>query len=208
MSALKAITEVTGTGVPIPGDDIDTDRIIPARYLKAITFDELGPHLFHDERWTETGEAKAHPLNDERYEGANILISGDNFGCGSSREHAPQSLVRHGIRAVIAGSFAGIFFGNSTKIGLVCVQVERASLERITRAVQQDPGARISIDLLQGRVTVGELQVPCQIPESARRALTGGYWDPIAQLLESGDQIDALAAQLGYRNATRPGSTG
>src|SRR5688572_22316235 len=114
--ALAKITAVTGRAVYVPGDDIDTDRIIPARFMKCVTFDGLGAHLFHDVRWDESGASKGHSLDDPRFKGASILISNSNFGCGSSREHAPQALAKHGIRAVIAESFAEIFFGNSTTL--------------------------------------------------------------------------------------------
>jgi 3-isopropylmalate/(R)-2-methylmalate dehydratase small subunit len=119
--ASTPINQVTGKGVYVPGDDIDTDRIIPARFMKCITFDGLGEYLFYDVRKTEGGEDKEHNLNDPRFSGANIILSGNNFGCGSSREHAPQSILRAGFNAVIAGSFAEIFFGNSTNLGIVCV---------------------------------------------------------------------------------------
>ena len=125
------IKKVTGKGVFVPGDDIDTDRIIPARFMKCITFDGLGEYLFHDVRKTESGEDKQHNLNDPRFAQASILVSGNNFGCGSSREHAPQSILRAGYNAVIAGSFAEIFFGNSTNLGVVCVIASDADREII-----------------------------------------------------------------------------
>ncbi|HEY3592534.1 MAG TPA: 3-isopropylmalate dehydratase small subunit, partial [Polyangiaceae bacterium] len=114
--ALAKIQQVTGRAVPVPGEDLDTDRIIPARFLRCVTFDGLGEHLFRDERFRQDGTMTDHPLNDPRYQGATILVAGRNFGCGSSREHAPQSIAKYGIRAMIAESFAEIFFGNSTAL--------------------------------------------------------------------------------------------
>src|SRR5690606_14986619 len=119
--ALPKIVKVQGRGVYVPGDDIDTDRIIPARFMKCVTFDGLGAYAFYDARFDEQGNSKGHPLDDPRFRGATILLSNSNFGCGSSREHAPQALSKFGIRAIIAESFAEIFFGNATTLGMPCV---------------------------------------------------------------------------------------
>lgn len=200
--ALEPITVVAGRAVHVPGDDIDTDRIIPARYLKCVTFDDLGEHLFKDVRFDEEGRPKGHPLDDPRFEGASILLSGANFGCGSSREHAPQSLYRHGIRAIIAVSFAEIFFGNCTTLGLPCLEASREEISRIARAVATDPGLELTIDLERCQVTAGELAIEVRIDESARNALMNGRWDPIADLLEGRDQVSATAESLPYLRST------
>src|SRR5882757_4404325 len=154
--ALAKIKEVTGRAVRVPGEDLDTDRIIPARYLRCVTFDGLGEHLFKDVRFREDGTPTDHPLNDPRFAGATILVAGRNFGCGSSREHAPQSIAKHGFRAMIAESFAEIFFGNSTALGMPCVSLERGDLERLSARIQTHPEAIVTVDLVQGIVQVGD----------------------------------------------------
>ena len=151
--ALEKITRVAGRAVHVPGNDIDTDRIIPARYLKCVTFDGLGEFLFHDVRKNADGSDKPHPLNDPRRKGASILLTGANFGCGSSREHAPQALQKHGIRAVIAEGFAEIFLGNSTTLGMPCVVASRDDISRIAAAVEADPATEVAIDLAAQRVS-------------------------------------------------------
>ncbi|MEJ2292828.1 MAG: 3-isopropylmalate dehydratase small subunit [Deinococcales bacterium] len=196
--ALEKIRQIRGRAVPLPGDDIDTDRIIPARYLKCVTFDGLGDALFYDERFDEHGEPKAQPLNDPRFEGASILISGSNFGCGSSREHAPQSIARAGFRAVIAESFAEIFFGNATTLGLVCMAVAPDARRALTEAVRTDPGLEIELDVEAGRVRAGEMELDAHLPPSAREALLEGYWDPLGELLEGVPEVQAVAERLGH----------
>ena len=196
--ALAKITQITGTGVPVRGDDLDTDRIIPARYMKCVTFDGLGEFMFYDVRFDENGNPKNHPLNEERYKNATILISGNNFGCGSSREHAPQAIYRYGIRAVIAEGFAEIFFGNSTTLGLPCVSVSHEDRETLQQLVEKDANAEISIDLENKTITAAGQTFNCDIRESAREVLTNGHWDPITELLESGDAVDKVATAVGY----------
>jgi 3-isopropylmalate/(R)-2-methylmalate dehydratase small subunit len=162
------INQVTGKGVFVPGDDVDTDRIIPARFMKCITFDGLGEYLFYDVRKTESGEDKKHNLNDPRFAEASIIISGNNFGCGSSREHAPQSILRAGYVAVIAGSFAEIFFGNSTNLGVVCAIASDVDRKAIAQAIDINPDIEISIDVENLRICYGENSVPCEIKPGAR----------------------------------------
>jgi 3-isopropylmalate/(R)-2-methylmalate dehydratase small subunit len=196
--ALPKITSVTGTGVYVPGSDIDTDRIIPARFMKCVTFDGLGEFAFYDVRFDEAGEPKPHPLNDPRFRGASILLSGVNFGCGSSREHAPQALYRFGFRAVVAESFAEIFFGNSTTLGIPCVTAGQADIAALAAAVERDPALEITVDVAGRRLTAGSLSFPVGLPDSAHEALVGGRWDPIAELLEGAGAVDATAAKLSY----------
>src|SRR5690606_3942876 len=187
--------------VLIAGKDIDTDRIIPARYLKCVTFDDLGEGLFYDERFTEDGVSKGHALDDPARAGASILVSGDNFGCGSSREHAPQSIMRAGFKGIVAGSFAEIFFGNSTALGLVCARLGTQDLADLSAKVAADPTLVVAIDVEDRRVSVGEVSYPADIAESAREALTTGYWDPIGELLEGVPDVLATAASLGHEKA-------
>lgn len=197
--ALEKITQISGRGVHVPGSDIDTDRIIPARFMKCVTFDGLGDYLFYDVRFNEDGSKKNHPLDDPRFAGANILISGENFGCGSSREHAPQALNRFGIHAVIAHSFAEIFFGNCTTLGMPCVIASVADIQTLTTAIETDPSLEITIDIANSQVTYGEGQsIAVTIPDTASDALINGRWDPIAELLESETEVAATIAAAGY----------
>ena len=198
---LAKITAVTARPLVIPGDDIDTDRIIPARFLKCITFDGLGEFAFADERKHPDGTLKDHPLNEPAAKGCGILVSGFNFGCGSSREHAPQSILRAGFKAVIAGSYAEIFFGNSTGIGLVCVALTREQLAELNTWVYSNPGAEITVDLVNLKVTAGDKSWPCTLAASAREGLVNGKWDAIADLLDAGSAIDTTAATLPYVGA-------
>jgi 3-isopropylmalate/(R)-2-methylmalate dehydratase small subunit len=198
--ALDPVTQVTGRGVFIPGADIDTDRIIPARFMKCVTFDGLGEFAFYDVRFnSETGEKTDHPLNDPRFEGASILVAGVNFGCGSSREHAPQSLRKYGFNGVIAESFAEIFYGNSTTLAMPCVIAPAADIAKLREAIEADPATEITIDVENLRVhTSGGLDFPVTMPESSREALVSGRWDPIQELLDNEAAIDATARGLHY----------
>jgi len=196
--ALEKVLKVSGSAVYVPGDDIDTDRIIPARFMKCVTFDGLGAHLFHDVRFNEDGSKKAHALNAPERQGAKILLSNSNFGCGSSREHAPQALSKYGFKAVIAESFAEIFFGNSTTLGIPCVSVSHESVLALAAATEKNPALELTIDLENQVVTAGELSVPFTIKSGARDALTRGMWDPIGQLLDGAPAVAALTKRLPY----------
>ena len=191
---MPEIKQVTGTGIPLLADDIDTDRIIPARYLRCVTFDALGPHAFEDDR----RQNPAHPFNDDRYAGGRILISGRNFGCGSSREHAPQSLLRWGVQAVIAESFAEIFFGNCTALGVPCVTAARTDLERLAAAVRDQPQTPLAVDLQTCEVRWGDQQITVAIPASARTALLSGRYDFLAQLLDAAPQVAQKSGTVPY----------
>ena len=195
------IKQVTGKGVFVPGDDIDTDRIIPARFMKCITFDGLGEYLFYDVRKTESGEDKKHNLNDHRFAEASIIVSGNNFGCGSSREHAPQSILRAGYNAVIAGSFAEIFFGNSTNLGVVCVIASDTDREIIAKAIDTNPEIEITIDVEDHKIWFGDQSVPCEIKPGARDSLLSGNYDPLDELLVASDAVSRTAAALTYMQA-------
>jgi 3-isopropylmalate/(R)-2-methylmalate dehydratase small subunit len=196
--ALEKIVKVSGTAVHVPGSDIDTDRIIPARFMKCVTFDGLGDYLFYDVRKHADGSDKEHPLNDARFKGASILLAGVNFGCGSSREHAPQAIYRYGFRAVIAESFAEIFFGNCTTLGIPCAVATAGDLADLRAAVEADPTVTVTIDVDACRVQCGDRSFPVHIPDTAREALISGHWDAIADLIEGIPSVEATAAQLPY----------
>ena len=196
--ALAQIKDVSGTGIHLPGDDIDTDRIIPARYLKCVTFDDLAGTHFYDVRFDPDGKPTGHPLDDPRFAGASIMLSGSNFGCGSSREHAPQAIYRSGFRAIIAESFAEIFFGNSTTLGMPCVSASHEDIESLAAAIEEDPGTGIRIDLEGMTVSYGDRNFAITMPDSARQALTAGRWDPIQELLDNEKEITSVGDGLAY----------
>ncbi len=190
------IQSVRGRGCALRGDDIDTDRIIPARFMRVVTFDGLGEHAFEDDRAQAKGD---HPLDDERFAGATILVVERNFGCGSSREHAPQALARFGFRAFLGASFAEIFLGNCTALGLPCATLAAGDLERVMESVELDPAQELILDLAAETLTVPRLgTLRASVPEGARRQLLEGTWDATTVLLEAGDTIEATAARLPY----------
>jgi 3-isopropylmalate/(R)-2-methylmalate dehydratase small subunit len=197
---LEPVKQVTGRAVFIPGADIDTDRIIPARFMKCVTFDGLGEFAFYDVRFNpDTGEKTDHPLNDPRFEEASILLAGVNFGCGSSREHAPQSLRKYGFNGIIAESFAEIFFGNSTTLAMPCVIAKGADIASLREAIEADPSIEVTIDVdkLEVRASNG-IRFSVTMPDSARDALVSGRWDPIQELLDNEAAIQARARELHY----------
>jgi 3-isopropylmalate/(R)-2-methylmalate dehydratase small subunit len=196
--ALAEIKQVVGRGVYIPGDDIDTDQIVPARFLVSVTFDGLGQALFYDARFDRDNKPKNHPLNDARFQGASIALCNANFGCGSSREHAPQAFHKAGFRAIIAESFAEIFFGNSTTLGIPCVSLSRAQIAELAAAVERDPSTEITVDVEKLEVRAIGKTYKAELKPSARDALVRGEWDPIAQLLEDKAAVAAKAKQLPY----------
>ena len=194
-NALTKIESVSGRACVVRGDDIDTDRIIPARFMKVVTFDDMGEHLFKDARLQAKGE---HPLDDERFAGAKILVSGQNFGCGSSREHAPQALMRFGFDGFVAGSFAEIFAGNCTAMGLVCLAIAAEDLEDLTDSIELDPTQKLEIDVATQTVSYREGVIQGEIPGGSHTQLLQGTWDATSVLLEAGDAIDETAARLPY----------
>ncbi len=196
--SLEKVRKINGRSVYVPGNDIDTDRIIPARFMKCITFDGLGEYLFYDVRKDLDGNDKNHPLNEPRYFGASVLISNANFGCGSSREHAPQALYRYGFRAVIAESFAEIFFGNCCALGIPCVVATQESIKSLTELISVVPETEISIDVVNSEVCAGDLKFAVNIPSGAKEALMNGKWDPIEELQEAEEPIAHLVTELGY----------
>jgi 3-isopropylmalate/(R)-2-methylmalate dehydratase small subunit len=196
--ALAKITQVNGTAVYVPGSDIDTDRIIPARFMKCVTFDGLGEYAFYDVRYDKDGQPTGHPLDNPRFKGASVLLSGTNFGCGSSREHAPQALYRFGFRAVIAESFAEIFFGNCTTLGIPCVCATTEDIKALAAAIEADPTISVKVDLDAQRVFYGDQNFTVAMAETARDALTTGQWDPIAGLLENKGAVHAKMQEFGW----------
>ena len=201
--SLEKITQVTGRGVYVPGDDIDTDRIIPARFMKCVTFDGLGEFAFADAKAAEKAAGRVHPLDDPRFTGATVLISGSNFGCGSSREHAPQALSRYGFRAIIAESFAEIFFGNSTTLGIPCVKMSKQDIEDLAALIGKTPTVQITLDLTENKVTVDDVDFSAEfsIPGHAREPLMNGRWDSIADLVDGLEDVRARVAAIPYLSA-------
>lgn len=192
---LIKIERVEGRGCVVRGDDVDTDRIIPARFMKEVTFDTMGEHAFEDARLAAKGE---HPLDQERFHGSSILIVGQNFGCGSSREHAPQSLMRFGFNGFIGGSFAEIFFGNCTALGLPCVTLSDADLASVMDSVELDPTQSIEIDVQASKVRCRAGEFEAGVPAGTRKMLLEGSWDATRVLLDAGDLIEQTAAGLPY----------
>ena len=194
IEAAHRIVSVEGTALPLRGDDIDTDRIMPARFLRAVSFEGLERHLFEDDR----AASPQHPFNDPRYTGASILIVNGNFGCGSSREHAPQGLARAGIRAVVGESFSEIFQGNAAMLGMPCFAVDRAAAATLQALVESAPETTIAADVAGGRITAGGLSIEASLPPALRDAFLSGQWNPTAMLLDRYDEVRAVAGRLPY----------
>ena len=190
------VKSVIGTGVPLLLDDIDTDRIIPARFLRSVTFDGLGKHVFEDDRKQDPH----HPFSQSQYQHASVLIAGRNFGCGSSREHAPQSLMRWGIKAIVAESFAEIFFGNCGVLGIAAVRASRDDLTTVAAKIGHDPDIELTVDLQALSVTAGQTVVSVEMPDSLRDALVTGEWDFLSELLSAQDEVTAHAGTVPYLN--------
>lgn len=201
--SLAKITLVRASAVAVPGDDIDTDRIIPARFLRCVTFDGLGEHAFRDERTGPDGKERAHPLNTPEAAAVSkakkgVMVVGFNFGCGSSREHAPQSIWRFGFTAIVGGSFAEIFFGNSTALGVPCLSLSKDDLAELTALVQKQPGVEVTVDVEGLKVSCEGRSWEATIPAAARDGLINGKWDPIADLLGDDGAVNKTANGLAY----------
>ena len=186
--------QVVGRGIPLPGNDIDTDRVIPARFLKAVTFEGMGEHAFEDAR----KQNPEHPFAQAVYQGASVLVVGQNFGCGSSREHAPQALMRWGIRAIVGGSFGEIFFGNCVMLGIPCLVATQADLEWLQKAIGRSPQEPVVVDVEKQEVRFGDRVITATVPDGPRNQLVAGTWDSTAVLLEAGPAIEATAKKLPY----------
>ncbi len=190
----SAISHLRGRALPLRGNDVDTDRIMPARFLRAVSFDGLEAHLFEDDRATDP----AHPFSDPRYAGARILVVNANFGCGSSREHAPQALVRFGIRAVVGQSFSEIFQGNAAMLGLPCFTAPQADVQRLQTLIEQAPETTIVARVDTGTVGAGMLIIDAALPPALRETFLSGQWNPTSMLLDRYDEVQAVAQQLPY----------
>ncbi len=194
----SVIRRLAGRAVAVRGNDIDTDRIIPARFMKTVSFDSLGQHAFHDVRWDPAGKPLGHPFDSPSHAGAAILLANRNFGCGSSREHAPQALAAWGIRAMVAESFAEIFAGNCTAIGIPVVEVAAGDAETLMRLAEAQPQSELDLDLEAQRLQAGGQSFPVRMPEARRKVFLTGSWDTVGLLLEGLEQIRAAAARLPY----------
>lgn len=192
---VSEVKAVVGRGISLVGNDIDTDRIIPARFLKCVTFEGLGQHAFADDRAQLQGE---HPFDQAEYQGASILVVNRNFGCGSSREHAPQAIAKWGIKALVGESFAEIFFGNCVAIGVPCVTASAEDVKRLQGAIAAHPQAEMSLDLDAKQARIGEVVVPIAMGEGPRQMFVTGTWDACGQLVAQADAIAATASKLPY----------
>ncbi len=195
---VPSVTSVSGTGIPVHGNDIDTDQIIPARFMKVVTFDGLGEFAFFDQRFDDEDNEKEHPFNEPQYQDANVMVVNANFGCGSSREHAPQALVRWGIDAIIGESFAEIFAGNCLALGVPTVTADTETVEAIQSWVAENPDEDIHIDVENETVTYGETTVAVTVNDAQRKALVDGIWDTTALMSANKAEIEKTAAALPY----------
>ncbi len=198
--ASNRITRVSGRAMVIRGDDIDTDRIIPARFLKEITFSNLGKYPFYDERFNADGSERPHPFNEQRNQGTQILIVNKNFGCGSSREHAPQALMRWGIKAIVGETFAEIFASNCVTIGIPAIRVDEQQLRQIQDVADSDAELVWSVDLDPPRIESDRISAQAQMSEQHRTALVDGLWNSTDLLLENAGLTKQLSEQLPYMN--------
>jgi 3-isopropylmalate/(R)-2-methylmalate dehydratase small subunit len=196
MSDEQHITEVSGTGVPIPGDDVDTDQILPARFLKEVTFENMGEYLFYDVRRDDDGSLNDHPLN--VYDDASIAVVNSNFGCGSSREHAPQAMMRWGIDGVVGESFAEIFRDNCKSIGIPAVTADRETVNELQSWIEANPDGEIEIDVESSVVRYDDREIGVEIDDGMREALVEGIWDTTALMYSNLSKVERVAADLPY----------
>lgn len=197
---MPAITSLSGRGVPVRGNDIDTDRIIPARYLRCVTFEGLGAHAFADDRAQLRAAGKLHAFDDPRFVGARILVGNANFGCGSSREHAPQAIAKWGVQGLVAVSFAEIFFGNCLAMGIPCLTLAPADADALQSAIEAEPGLEITLDIEGRTVRTATCSWSAELADGPRQMLLRGSWDATAGLLEGLDEVRSCAARLPYLN--------
>jgi 3-isopropylmalate/(R)-2-methylmalate dehydratase small subunit len=195
---MNEIRLIIGRGIPVRGNDIDTDRIIPARFLRCVTFDGLGEHAFADDRKQLAAQGKKHSFDDARYAGASVLVVNSNFGCGSSREHAPQAIAKWGIKAIVGVSFSEIFFGNCVAMGLPALRVSATDSEAIQAAIEKNPDAEVTVDVDQLSVRVGPLAWNAQMGDGHRKQFLTGQWDATAGLIAGLEQVKNTAAKLPY----------
>ena len=200
--AIEKIRSIRGAALPLRGDNIDTDRIIPARFLRSVSFEGLEQHLFEDDiRQADAAAAGTHALTNARFSQASILVVNRNFGCGSSREHAPQAIRRRGFSAVVGESFSEIFFGNSVALGMPCVTARASDIEALQSAIERDPARVIAIDLESLTLTGGDQPIAISLPAAARESFLEGTWDATALLLDRFEEVEAVAKRLPYMRA-------
>ena len=199
--AIEQITRITGRALPLRGNDIDTDRIIPARFLRSVSCEGLETHLFEDDIAQSPGQA--HPITDPRFAGAEILLVNRNFGCGSSREHAPQAIRRRGFRAVVGESFSEIFFGNSVALGMPCLSASAADVARLQTVIEAAPDTPVALDLREQQLHCGDLRITVQLPAAARESFLDGSWDATGLLLDRYEDVERTSARLPYINGWR-----
>jgi 3-isopropylmalate/(R)-2-methylmalate dehydratase small subunit len=195
---IPTVRSVEGTGIPIRGNDVDTDQIIPARFLKVVTFDGLGQFAFFDQRFTDHDEPKDHPMNEDRFRAGNVMVVNGNFGCGSSREHAPQALKRWGIDALVGESFAEIFAGNCLALGIPTVTADQADVEALQDWVEDNPDGDIEVDVATETVTYGDTTVSATVDDAQRTALVDGVWDTTALMQSNHGEVVRTARELPY----------
>ncbi|WP_254524761.1 3-isopropylmalate dehydratase small subunit [Natrinema caseinilyticum] len=199
---IPEVNFVAGSGVPIRGNDIDTDQIIPARFMKVVTFDGLGEFAFFDLRFDDDDDPKAHPFNEDRYQDSSVMVVNSNFGCGSSREHAPQALMRWGIDAIIGESFAEIFAGNCLALGIPTVTADSETIEQLQDWVDENPDGEIEIDVEDETVTYGDRTIDVSVDDAQRKALVEGVWDTTALMKSNAGEVRKTARELPYVNST------
>jgi len=192
------VTHVSGTGIPVRGNDIDTDQIIPARFMKVVTFEGLGEFAFFDLRFDDDDNEKEHPFNEPQFQNANVLAVNNNFGCGSSREHAPQALMRWGIDAIVGESFAEIFAGNCLALGIPTLVVEPEEAEALQDFIDENPDEEINVDVENATVSYGETVVDARVDDAQRKALVEGVWDTTALMKANAETVRQKAESLPY----------
>ena len=205
---IETVEHVSGTGIPVRGNDIDTDQIIPARFMKVVTFDGLGQFAFHDQRFTDEDEPKDHPFNDERFRDSSVMVVNSNFGCGSSREHAPQALVRWGIDAIVGESFAEIFAGNCLALGVPTVTASQEDIESLQNYVEENPDVEIEVDVESEAVRYDGNEIDATVDDAQRKALVEGVWDTTALLKSNAEAVAETAADLPYVGAETADTAG
>jgi 3-isopropylmalate/(R)-2-methylmalate dehydratase small subunit len=194
----RRIETVTGRALPLRGDDFDTDRIMPARFLKSVTFDGLERHVFADDRAQASAAGLVHPFDNPAFRGAAVLLVNRNFGCGSSREHAPQGLHRWGVRAIVGESFSEIFQGNCLALGVPCLTLDAEAVEALMRGVESDPTTEVAADVAALQARAGRDVFQARLPASLRAAFLDGTWDATGLLLDGYDEVRAVEARLPY----------
>ncbi|MBA3710411.1 MAG: 3-isopropylmalate dehydratase small subunit [Planctomycetes bacterium] len=192
------VSTIAGRAVPLRGNDIDTDRIIPARYLRCVTFDGLGQFAFEDDRTQLRAQGKTHPFDDPRFAGASVLVVSSNFGCGSSREHAPQAIAKWGITVIVGISFSEIFFGNCVAMGVPCLRASAVDIESLHDAIERDPACEVTVDLSKNEIRFGARAIPATMADGPRKQFLTGQWDAVGELVSGITAVRGTAAGLPY----------